>query len=97
MKSMKKAARWLKRHGLDLASVGIGLLILATLEARSAWGAFTLAPHEGDLWWTPWGPAPRAALQHAVTSVGFGLMAFVLWRIAAGLKDDERARIRSRA
>lgn len=96
-KHLKNFGRLVKRHGLDVVAAGIGLLILATLEMRAGWAAFTLAPHGADLWTTPWGELPRAALQHTATSVLFGLMAFTLWRIAADLKDDERPRIRARA
>jgi hypothetical protein len=96
-KHLAKFVRAGKRHGLDVVAAGIGLLILATLEMRAGWAAFTLAPHGADTWMTPWGEYPRAALQHTATSVLFGLMAFTLWRIAADLRDDERPRIRARA
>lgn len=96
-KTMNKFGRALKRHGLDVAAAGIGLMILATLEMRAGWAAFTLAPHGADVWSVFGTDYPRAALQHTATSVLFGLMAFTLWRIAADLRDDERPRIRERA
>lgn len=96
-KHLQKFGRMVKRHGLDMAAAGIGLAILATLEMRAGWAAFTLAPHGADVWSVFGTEYPRAALQHTMTSVLFGLMAFTLWRIAADLRDDERPRIRERA
>ena len=96
-KHIKKFGQLVKRHGLDVVAAGIGLMILATLEMRAGWAAFTLAPHGSDVWTLFGTEYPRAALQHTATSVLFGLMAFTLWRIAADLKDDERPRIRARA
>jgi hypothetical protein len=96
-KHLKNFGRAVKRHGLDVVAAGIGLMILATLEMRAGWAAFTLAPHGSDVWTVFGTEYPRAALQHTATSVLFGLMAFTLWRIAADLKDDERPRIRARA
>lgn len=96
-KTLQKFVRAVKRHGLDVVAAGIGLLILATLEMRAGWAAFTLAPHGADMWTVFGTDYPRAALQHTATSVLFGLMAFTLWRIAADLRDDERPRIRARA
>lgn len=96
-KNLQKFVRAVKRHGLDVVAAGIGLMILATLEMRAGWAAFTLAPHGADTWNVFGADYPRAALQHTATSVLFGLMAFTLWRIAADLRDDERPRIRARA
>jgi hypothetical protein len=96
-KKLQKFARIVKRHGLDMAAAGIGLALLATLEMRAAWAAFELAPHSADVWSVFGTDYPRAALQHTLTSLLFGLLAFTLWRISADLRDDERPRIRERA
>jgi len=86
---------WL--HPVKSAGIALlGLLLLAVLEAYSAWYAFASAPAK-DLWTTPWGEYPRAALIHSALSIACGLLAFVGMGVAGALRDDERKRIASRA
>jgi hypothetical protein len=91
-KHLRTAARVAKRagHPLKIASVmALGLTLLAVLEVYSAWAAFENAPH-ADLWTTPWGDYPRAALIHSAMSVICGLLAFAGSAIAGSLREDAR-------
>lgn len=96
---MNRAARLIKAaaHPAKMAAVmGLGLSMLVILECYSAWYAFASAPG-GDLWATPFGPYPRAALLHSGLSIVCGLSAFIGMAIAGALKDDERKHIAGRA
>lgn len=83
-------------HVKSAGILTLGLLLLAVLEVYSAWYAFAAAPAK-DLWPTPWGEYPRAALLHSALSVICGVFAFVGMAAAGGLKDDARKRYSSRA
>ena len=98
-KSIKQAGRQIKRAGHPLKIAGImalGLVLLAVLETYSAWAAFENAPH-ADLWQTPWGQYPRAALIHSAMSVICGLLAFAGSAIAGALREDPRKEVSGRA
>lgn len=98
-KHIHKAARAVKRAGHPLKIAGVmalGLTLLAVLEVYSAWAAFENAPH-ADLWSTPWGQYPRAALIHSAMSVICGLLAFAGSAIAGALREDPRKEISGRA
>lgn len=98
-KHFRKAARAVKRagHPLKVAAImSLGLALLAILEVYSAWAAFENAPH-ADMWTTPWGEYPRAALIHSAMSVICGLLAFAGSAVAGALRDDVRKGVRGRA
>jgi hypothetical protein len=99
MTNFKKALAALKsvKHPAQVAGImALGLVLLAILELYAAWYAVKSAPG-GDLWPTPAGEFPRAAIIHSSISVLCGLAAFVGMAVAGSLKDDARKRFSSRA
>lgn len=99
MKRIRRFARFLKRswHPLKVAmTMALGLTLLAVLEAYAAWGAFENAP-KTDMWQTPWGEYPRAALFHSAMSVLCGVLAFVGSAWARAQSDHDLKSVRSRA
>lgn len=76
--------------------ISVGALLLITLEGWAAWYAMASAP-SGDLWPTPWGLVPRAALLHGFVGAGFGCAAFLAMIVAGNLSQDERPRVRKGA
>lgn len=99
MKYLQQFGAWAKpllHPAKALGIMALGLVLLTVLEIYSAWYAFASAPAK-DLWQTPWGEYPRAALLHSSLSIVCGLMAFIGMAVAGGLKDDERKRISGRA
>lgn len=99
MQKLKQFGAWAKPllHPAKAAGImALGLVLLTVLEIYSAWYAFASAPAK-DLWQTPWGEYPRAALLHSALSIVCGLMAFIGMGVAGALKDDARKRFSSRA
>lgn len=93
------AQRWAREAGwrsYNVLRLLVGLALLMVLESYSAWYAFATAPHS-DLWATPWGDLPRAALFHGALSGGFGLLAFMALLAAGRLAADARPRVRAGA
>jgi len=91
--------QWLQEagwRGYNVLRLAAGLLLLLVLESYSAWYAFATAP-KSELWATPWGEAPRAALFHGAMSLGFGLLAFMALLAAGHLAADPRPRVRAGA
>jgi hypothetical protein len=98
-KHIHKAVRVVKRAGHPIkgaAVAGLGLTLLAVLETYSAWAAYHDAP-QADLWTTPWGPYPRAALIHSAMSIICGVLAFAGSATAGALRDDARKDVSGRA
>ena len=99
MENALKAAAWVRVNGWKLANVGLlflGLAVLAILEAQAAKYALESAAQK-DMWMTPWGEAPSAAILSAGKSIGFSLLAFFGMMVAAHLTTHERAASRSQA
>jgi hypothetical protein len=99
MQHVQKAAAWMRANGWSAANVGLmvlGLMVLAILEAQAAKYALASAAQK-DMWMTPWGAAPSAAILSAGKSVGFSLMAFFGMFVAGHLAQHERASSRSQA
>ncbi len=72
----------------------VGGLLLITLESWAAWYAMASSP-SGDMWPTPFGVFPRAALLHGIVGGGFGIAAFLAMIVAGNLSQDERPRVRN--
>lgn len=98
MKTIKltELAREFGWRGANLLLLVLGLALLTSLEAWSAWYAWASAP-KTDLWMTPFGDIPRAALIHASISAVCGLSAFVAMAFAGIMGLDERAQVRNQA
>lgn len=94
--SLQAAPSSLGRPIAQAALLGLGLCLLVVLELYSAWYAFASAL-QTDLWQTPFGAYPRAALLHSALCLACGLLAFFGMHVAARLKDDPRPHIASRA
>lgn len=90
---LAREAGW---RGYNALRLIVGLAMLVVLESYSAWYAYAAAP-QMDLWPTPFGEVPRAALFHGALSTGFGLLAFMALLAAGNLAADERPRIRAGA
>lgn len=99
MENAKKVAVWLRANQWKVANAGLlvlGLLVLAILEAQAAKYALSSAAQK-DMWMTPWGEAPSAAILSAGKSIGFSLLAFFGMAVATHLATHERAASRSQA